>query len=92
MQLDTILYAITTVSRRVEDSTYYIPGGKRNRIGFLARLRTYARMGDAANFTLCAQNCLRNDPDVATDVLGSLFTELGLSEDATWEEFAIAFL
>jgi hypothetical protein len=94
MLVDTMLAALATMRQRLMrvDGAYTADGAQR-RLNVISSMRTFVRTADAACFAdYCQRNLAGGMGDLMVDVLEELYEELGLSFQATWDEFEAQFL
>jgi hypothetical protein len=94
MLVDTMLAALATMRQRLMrvDGAYTADGAQR-RLNVISSMRDFVRTADAACFAdYCQRNLAGPMGDLMVDVLEELYEELGLSFQATWDEFEAQFL
>jgi hypothetical protein len=94
MLVDTMLAALATMRQRLMrvDGAYTADGAQR-RLNVISSMRDFVRTADAACFAdYCQRNLTGPMGDLMVDVLEELYEELGLSFQATWDEFEAQFL
>jgi hypothetical protein len=93
MQVDELLRTLAIMRNRL----MVVDGAYDNeqtvaRLNTIAAMRIYTLSEDVVRFAEYCQQQLSASPDLMVDLLGELFAELGMTEDAAWEQFAQEYL
>jgi hypothetical protein len=94
MLVDTMLAALATMRQRLMqvDGAYTADQAQR-RLNVISSMRDYVRTGDAECFTdYCQRNLAGPMGDLMCDMLDTLYEELDMPFESTWDEFEAQFL
>jgi hypothetical protein len=79
MSVDTVNYALTTVTRRYKNNpNNFSEQGQRKLIAICECMRDYLMKEDVAGFNNYVDAVLAREPDAADFILEDLFAELGI--------------
>ena len=95
MKVDEILYALTTIEQNIKRMTFCQGFPEDTRLVMLAidSMRSYTKDNDAEGFTRYVQAGLAAScGDMISELVNTLWEELGLDDHTMWEEFEEKFL
>ena len=93
MQIDELLSALAIMRQRMMViGGMYDTDQVRYRMLIIDVMRDYVLQDDVKRFTEYCQQKLSNSPDTMVDLLGEMFADLGIGEDAMWDDFEQQFL
>ena len=80
MSVDTVLYALTTVTQRIrsDNSNAFSVDSKRRVLDVADCMRSYLIVEDIKGFDWYIDTNLARNPDLADFLVGELFEELGI--------------
>lgn len=81
MSVDTVNYALTTVTRRFrENPNNFSEGGLRKILAICELMRSYLMAEDKVGFNNYVDSVLAREPDAADFILEDLFAELQIDD------------